>query len=134
MIEKPLAFLSLIERLEKVVGDRTGYALLEPFPCKTLEGHEPALITIQNAGKIIAQHVCLDDLTFVITPTTLDPTTAGHVDLNYDSPAVFVEISRDICYDKDAVLATLCHEVCAQVPPCAWNPKRHVADRTGIPN
>ncbi len=36
------------------------------------------------------------------------------IDLRYDSAAVFVEISRDICGYRDAVLATLCHEVCHQ--------------------
>ncbi len=69
-------------------------------------------MSIQNAGKIIADHVGLTNLTFVIAVTLQDPSTAGHIELRYDSPDVYVEISHDICGYKDAVLATLCHEVC----------------------
>jgi hypothetical protein len=109
--EKPLAFLSLIKTLESTVGHKTSYALLDPFPCITSEAGKPALIPIQYAGKIIARHAGLDNLTFIISPTTLDPSTAGHIELRYGEPAVFVEISNSICNFKDAVLATLCHEV-----------------------
>ena len=112
MEEKPLAFLSLIEVLEKAVGRNTSYALLEPFPCLTLRDGEPAIISIQNAGKIIAEHVGLSNLTFVVNVTLQDPSTAGHIELRDDSTAVFVEVSRDICGYRDAVLATLCHEIC----------------------
>jgi len=110
--EKPLAFLSLIEVLEKAVGRNTSYALLEPFPCVTLKDYQPAIVSIENAGRIIADHVGLTTLTFVIAVTSQDPSTAGHIELRYDSPDVFVEISQDICGYKDAVLATLCHEIC----------------------
>lgn len=111
MTEKPLAFLSLIKTLESTVGHTTSYALLDPFPCITSEYGKPALIPIQHAGKTIARHVGLDNLTFIISLTTLDPSTAGHIELRYGDPAVFVEISTGICTFKDAVLATLCHEV-----------------------
>jgi hypothetical protein len=109
--EKPLAFLSLIRTLERTVGHKTSYALLDPFPCIASEYGKPALIPIQRAGKIIARHVGLDNLTFIISPTTLDPSIAGHIELRYGDPDVFVEISSSICTFKDAVLATLCHEV-----------------------
>jgi hypothetical protein len=109
--EKPLAFLSLIKTLESAVGHKTSYALLDPFPCITSENSKPALIPIQHAGKTIARHAGMDNLTFIISPTTLDPSTAGHIELRYGDPDVFVEISRSICMFKDAVLATLCHEV-----------------------
>lgn len=111
MTEKPLAFLSLIQTLERTVGHKTSYALLDPFPCITSEYGKPALIPIQHAGKTIARHVGLDNLTFIISPTTLAPSTAGHIELRYGEPDVFVEISTSICAFKDAVLATLCHEV-----------------------
>jgi hypothetical protein len=110
--EKPLAFLSLIEVLETAVGRTTSYSLLEPFPCITFNDYQPAIASIQNAGKIIADHVGLTNLTFVIAVTSQDPSTAGHIELRYDSSNVFVEISQDICGYKDAVLATLCHEIC----------------------
>ena len=88
MKEKPLAFLSLIEVLETAVGHNTSYALLEPFPCITLKDHQPARISIQNAGRIIADHVGLTNLSFVIAVTSQDPSTAGHIELRYDSSNV----------------------------------------------
>jgi hypothetical protein len=109
--EKPLAFLSLIRVLETAIGHKTKYALLDPFPCTTLQDGRPDLISIQNAGKIIAGHVGLNDLTFVISVTKQDPSIAGHIELRYGEPEVSVEISGDICIYKDAVLATLCHEI-----------------------
>lgn len=111
MTEKPLAFLSLVKLLESTVGHATGYSMLDPFPCVTLEAGEPAIIPIQKAGKTIAQHMGLGDLTFVISITTHDKNTAGHIELNRDGSDVFVELAPDICGYKDAVLATLCHEL-----------------------
>src|SRR5229473_3408433 len=111
MTEKPLAFLSLIKVLERAVGHKTKYAQLEPFACSTVSDGQPAIIPIQNAGKTIAQHAGLGDLTFIIAPVKTDPSTAGHIELRYGAPEVFVELSHDICEYKDAVLATLCHEI-----------------------
>lgn len=111
MIEKPLALLSLVKTLEIAVGHWTKYALLESFPCTTLLNGEPDVIAIQKAAKIIAQHADLSDLTFIVSATTQPPSTAGHIELRYGEPDVFVEVSRDICPFKDSVLATLCHEV-----------------------
>ncbi len=111
MREKPLAFLSLVKVLETAVGNQTGYNLLDPFPCVTLEGGKPASLAIQRAAKIIAEHVGLNGLTFIVAVTTHQPDTGGHIELRYDSSEVFVEISHDICSFKDAVLATLCHEI-----------------------
>lgn len=111
MREKPLAFLSLVKVLETAVGNQTGYNLLDPFPCVTLEEGKPAYLPIQRAGRVIAQHVGLNGLTFIVAVTTHQPDTAGHIELRYDSSEVFVEVSQDICSFKDAVLATLCHEI-----------------------
>jgi hypothetical protein len=111
MTEKPLAFLSLIKILEEALGHQTKYAQLEPFPCFTMSEGRPAMISIQNAGKIIAQHAGLSDFTFVISATTLPPSIAGHIELKYGASDVLVEISHDICPFPAAVLSTLCHEV-----------------------
>lgn len=92
------------------------YSLLDPFACVTLQAGQPAIVPIQNAGKIIAQHIGLGDLTFVISITTHDQRTAGHIELNRDGSNVFVEVATDICDYKDAVLATLCHELCHKYP------------------
>jgi hypothetical protein len=55
--------------------------------------------------------VGLGDLTFIIAVTSQGPTTAGHIELTYRKPEVYVEISQDICGYKDSVLATLSHEI-----------------------
>lgn len=112
MTEKPLAFLSLVKLLETAVGHRTGYTILDPFPCATLQAGAPAIIAIQNAGRIIAKHIGLGDLTFIISVIKQDKGTAGHIELNREGNDVFVELARDICDYKDAVLATICHELC----------------------
>lgn len=112
MTEKPLAFLSLVKLLETSVGQKTGYRMLDSFPCTTLEAGAPAIIPIQKAGRIIAQHMGLGELTFIVSVTTHDKSTAGHIELNRDGDDVFVELASDICGYKDAVLATLCHELC----------------------
>ncbi|MGI8771345.1 MAG: hypothetical protein ACR2JE_07900 [Acidobacteriaceae bacterium] len=111
MTEKPLAFLVLLKLLETAVGHQAKHALLEPFPCLTIKDGQTGIPSIQNAGKIIAQHVGLGDLTFVIAVATQEPSTAGHIELRQGSREVFVELSPDICDSKDAVLATLSHEV-----------------------
>lgn len=110
-MENLAALVPFVKHLENAVGHRIGYTILEPFPCLTLINAEPAIITIQNAGKIIANHVGLGDLTFVIAVTPQPPSTAGHVELRYGKSEVFVEISNDICGFQESVLATLCHEI-----------------------
>jgi hypothetical protein len=109
--EKPLAFLSLVKLLEKSVGQKTSYSILDPFPCKTIEAGRPAIVTIQNAGRIISRHMGLADYTFVISITTQKEDTAGHIELDQNGNDVFVELSPSLCQYKDAVLATLSHEL-----------------------
>jgi hypothetical protein len=111
MKEKPIAFLSLIKLLEDAVGVRMRYALLDPFPCQTMRDGRPAIVAIQNVGKIIAQHIGLVDYVFVITVTNQEPNTAGHIELDHSGRDVFVELSPHVCECKDAVLAVLCHEL-----------------------
>ena len=48
---------------------------------------------------------------FVIAVTAQEPNTAAHIELDRSGRDVFVELSPAICEYKDAVLATLCHEL-----------------------
>jgi hypothetical protein len=109
--EKPIKFASLVKLLEEAVGEKTSYALLDPFPCKTLEYGKPAVIAIQQAGKTIAQHLGLGDYMFVIAVTAQKPDIAAHIELDHSGRDVYVELNREICACRDAVLATLCHEL-----------------------
>lgn len=110
MTEKPVAFLSLVKFLESEVGHKRQYDLLEPFPL-VAKGGKPSIIAIQNAGKIIANHAGLGHLTFIISVTKQEPSKAAHIELQHNSPEVFVELSEDICRYAPAVLAVLCHEI-----------------------
>lgn len=111
-MDDPRALISAIKHIETAVGQKVGYKLLDPFPCATLTGEWAAIIPIQNAGKTIATHVGLRNLIFNIAVSTQPPNIAGHIELRYGEQDVFVEIAKDICGSSDAVLATLCHEVC----------------------
>jgi hypothetical protein len=111
MTEDPQAFLHLINKLELAVGKLGYYSSLDPFPCSTLVEGKPAIIEIQRAGKKLAEHAGLGDLTFIIAVASQKPQTAGHIELRHGEPEVYIEISLDICGYKDAVLATLSHEI-----------------------
>jgi hypothetical protein len=109
--EDPQAFVALIKGLEIAVGNKSAYPILEPFPCQVFRNGQLDLIAIQQAGKKIAHHSGLADLMFIVGVTAQEPNTAGHIELKYGSREVFIEISQDICRYKDAVLATLSHEI-----------------------
>jgi hypothetical protein len=111
MDEKPLAFLSLVKLLEEAVGEEAKYTFLDPFPCRSIEAGRPQIIAIQNAGKIISQHLGMADHVFVISVVAQKENTAGHNELDHSGREVFVEISPEICKYNDAVLATLSHEL-----------------------
>ena len=108
--ERPTSFLPIVEILETRAGDGARN-LLEPFACAPLKAGQPDILNIQDAGKVIAKHIGLSDLTFIIAVTTQAPSVAGHIELRYGSSQVFIEISRDVCEYKDAVLSTLSHEL-----------------------
>lgn len=111
MKERPDAFLSLVRLLEERVGDLRTYSPLEPFRYSAVQDGKPSIIAIQNAAKIVAEHVGLAHLVFVVSFTTHAANTAGHIELDHASRDVFVELSYDICNHPNAVLATLCHEI-----------------------
>jgi hypothetical protein len=53
----------------------------------------------------------LADYMFVIAVKDQKQDTGGHIELDYGGSDVFVEISPSLCQYKDAVLATLSHEL-----------------------
>jgi hypothetical protein len=54
-------YLSKIIMLEKKIGAKTSYNILEPFPINSRD-----ILSIQNAGKRIANFIGLEDKTFII--------------------------------------------------------------------
>lgn len=92
--------------LEKAVGHKTGYTMLEPFDVDPGDS-----ISIQNAARTIATFIGLSDLTFVVSRTKQPTGVGGHVDLVDSEKDVFIDIAPDVAESDSAVLATLSHEI-----------------------
>jgi len=99
-------YIRKIILLEKQVGTKTSYQMLEPFPLNSRD-----IIVIQNAAKKIAEFVGLHGFTFIIATVKQKEKVGAHVELKYNEKEVFVEISDDVLKFEDAVLATLAHEI-----------------------
>ena len=81
--------LPLIEKiylLESKLGDRWIHPILEPFK---FDSFDP--IKVQEAGKIIAQHLGLPPVTFIISYTQQDSKVGGKINLDHNKE-VFIEI------------------------------------------
>ena len=101
------SYIDKIYLLENRCRLNTKDNFLEPFNLDTKD-----IIAIQNAGKKIAKFVGLNNLTFVISTIQQAKNVAGHIELNNNSDeGVFIEICESILKSKDAVLATLAHEI-----------------------
>jgi len=99
-------YIQKIILLEKQVGIKTGYQVLEPFSVNSRD-----IIAIQTAGKKIAEFIGLHGFTFIVAVVKQKEKVGGHVELRYGEKVVFVEISDDTSKFEDAVLATLAHEI-----------------------
>lgn len=107
MQEKELGnYVQKIILLEKRVGTKIGYQMIEPFPLNSKN-----IIAIQAAAKKIAEFIGLKGLTFIIATAKQKEKTVGHIELKYGEKEVFIEISDGILEFNDAVLATLAHEI-----------------------
>ena len=104
-----MSTLPLIEKihfLESKLGERWIHPILEPFKFDSSD-----VIRVQEAGKKIAQHLGLPQLTFIITYAQQESNVGGHINLDY-SQDVFVEIDSKFKNDNEFVLAILAHEIC----------------------
>jgi len=99
-------YISKIVLLEKQVGVKLSYQMLEPFSLNKRD-----IIATQTAAKKIAEFVGLHGFTFIIATVKQKEKVGGHVELKYNEKEVFVEISDDVLKFEDAVLATLAHEI-----------------------
>lgn len=99
-------YIQKIILLEKRVGMKTGYQMLEPFSVNSRD-----IIAIQIAAKKIAEFIGLHGFTFIVATVKQKEKVGGHVELKYGEKEVFVEISDDILKFENAVLATLAHEI-----------------------
>jgi hypothetical protein len=99
-------YLDKILLLEKRIGAKTSYKILEPFPVDTEDS-----LSIQKAAKTIANFVGLNNLVFIVAIINQEFNVGGHIELNNNAKEVFIEISPKILKSQDAVLAVLAHEI-----------------------
>lgn len=99
-------YMEKVILLEKLVGDKTSYQMLDPFSLSVKD-----VVEIQTAAKKIAEFVGLSGLTFLISIAKQKEKVGGHIELRYGDSEVFVEISDNTAKYGDAVLATLAHEI-----------------------
>lgn len=102
-------YLRKITMLEKQIGDKVGYKQLKPFWVPGT--HFGDVIRLQGAARKIAEHVGLDNFTFVISIAKQKENVAGHIELNYSGNDVFIEMSHEMVNFEDGVVATLAHEI-----------------------
>ena len=102
-------YIAKIFLLEKAVGHKVSYRILDPFHVHTESAD--GYVDIQRAAKRIAEFVGLTGLTFLIEPTHLAEGTCGQIELQSAGSEVFVQISSDLFAFPSAVLATLSHEI-----------------------
>jgi hypothetical protein len=103
-------YIDKLALLERAVGHKVSYRVLEPF---RLRGFESAdrFLEIQSAAKLIGEFVGLGQLTFLIESALLGENTSGRIELGSSSREVFIQISADLFSFPEAILATLSHEI-----------------------
>lgn len=99
-------YIKKLIMLEKQIGAKTKYQMLEPWSLNTGD-----VIEIQDAAKKIAEFIGLQGLTFIVATVRQKEKVGGHVELQYGQMEVFIEISDNIARFCIAVLATLAHEI-----------------------
>jgi hypothetical protein len=103
---RPTRHLALIRKLETALGRNASFEMLEPFKWKSADKGRRAL-DLQTAAKRIAKFLGLEDLIFHIGFTSKPHKIAAHIELQSDSPDVFVELSSELLDFDQAVLAVL---------------------------
>lgn len=102
-------YIAKILLLEKAVGHKIPYHILDPFHVHTESSY--GYVDIQKAAKRIAEFIGLTGLTFLVEPTHLTKGTCGQIELESSGSEVFVQISPDLFEFPSAVLATISHEL-----------------------
>ena len=98
--------LDKIYLLESKIGYKGKHTLFKPFK---FDSSDP--VKVQWAAKLIAQHIGLPQMTFVITYAEQSEKVGGHIQLDNGND-VFIEIANKFKYDCDIVLSILAHEIC----------------------
>lgn len=101
-----LPLIEKIRLLESKLGQETEHTLLDPFKFNSADS-----LQVQEAGKKIARHIGLSQLTFIVTYANQKTNVSGHIQLD-SSNDVFIEIDSSLKDDHEIVTAVLAHEIC----------------------
>jgi len=93
--------------LERAAGSEVHYRIYSPA-----SNDFSNYATLQRTAREIAEFAGLHDTTFVVALTTLDKGTHGNVEFSSGSHEAFIEVDAALTRFPEAVIATLCHEVC----------------------
>jgi len=100
------SFIEKVTVLEKSLGPFARFNFYEP-----IDFNPSDVVSIQKLGKSMAEFVGLSDLTFIIAVVPQEKNVGGHIDMSDTGNDVFIELSNNVAKYKDAVLATLAHEL-----------------------
>jgi len=95
--------------LERRLGERLHYDLLDPFPIDPSNA-----LDLQAAAARIAEHVGLQEHTFLISRCHQQEQVAGTIETAPGEREVWIEVSDELAAFPAAVLATLAHEITHQ--------------------
>ncbi|HEY5382478.1 MAG TPA: hypothetical protein VIJ65_09485 [Acidobacteriaceae bacterium] len=104
------ALLGIIERLA-LLETTFGSSLRTPLQKFRLSTTDDPIIAVQKAGRRIAQHLNLSDLTFIVLIRSQEENVAGRIHIDDSPDMVQIELSTKIVQFPEVVLSTLCHEI-----------------------
>jgi len=93
--------------LEQRAGRSVSYRILSPILPLSIDS-----LSVQTAAKQISEFIGLRGLTFVVSFAKQKEGVGGHISLEESSKDVFIEVASEAMQFPEAVMATLCHEVC----------------------
>lgn len=99
-------YLEKIIFLEKRIGDKTKYQILEPFTLKSND-----ILEMQFVAKTIAEFIGLTGFVFIVAIAKQREKVGGHIELKYGEKEVFIEIAEEVAEDQASIQSTLAHEI-----------------------
>ncbi len=100
------AYIEAITFLERRLGARTNYQILEPFSFDATD-----IVAVNKAARRIAEFIGLGEYTFVVALKSQAEGVGGNIELRHGEPGAFIEVAEGAVKFEDAVLATLSHEL-----------------------
>jgi hypothetical protein len=104
-----MEYIDKISLLEKCVGHKTHYKILEPFNMKNIP-NDIRWLEYSSAATKISNFIGLQKYSFFVMPCKKNDNVAGNIELEHGEKDVFIEISDNIL-QPEAILAIISHEI-----------------------